>query len=119
MHPRSADEQYIPPTLFNISDPPMASSSSRRTPLVGKNETIMLYLHGISETRAAWYRREMYRVFQKMGCYVLAIDYRCYGDSFKLHCPTQTSFVEDALAAFEWIESIAHPEANIFIWGHR
>ena len=107
--PRSVDEQYIPPTM----------DSSLRTPLVGKNETIMLYLHGISETRAAWYRRELYQVFQQMGCYVLAIDYRCYGDSSKLLCPTQTSLVEDGLAAFEWIESNADPDANIFIWGHR
>ena len=107
--PRSLDEQYNPPTR----------ASSLRTPLVGKNETIMLYLHGVSETRAAWYRRKLYQAFQQMGCYVLAIDYRCYGDSSKLLCPTQTSLVEDGLAAFEWIESNVDPDANIFIWGHR
>ena len=106
--PRSEDEQYIPKT-----------SSSPRMPLVGKNETIFLYLHGNAETRAQWHRRELYQIFQKMGCYVLAIDYRCYGDSSKLRNPTQTSMVEDGLAAFEWIESNADPDANIFIWGHR
>ena len=107
--PRSEDEQYIPKT----------STSSPRMPLVGKNETILLYLHGNAETRAQWHRRELYHIFQKMGYYVLAIDYRCYGDSSKLRNPTQTSMVEDGLAAFEWIESNADPDANIFLWGHR
>ena len=92
---------------------------SPRKPLVGKNETVILYLHGNTETRAEWQRRELYQIFQKIGYYVLAIDYRCYGDSSKLKSPTQTSMVEDGLAAFEWIESNADPDANIFIWGHR
>ena len=52
-----------------------------------------------------------------MGYHVLAIDYRGYGDS-DWFIPSQTSMVEDARAAFDFLNCRAHPLANIFIWGH-
>ena len=103
--PKSDDEQFLPldPNQF----------------LVGQDQTLILYLHGNAETRAQHHRRVLYEIFQKMGYFVLAIDYRCYADSSKLFRPTQTTMVEDANTAFDWIRKNSHPEANIIIWGHR
>ena len=103
--PKSDDEQFLPldPNQF----------------LVGQDQTLILYLHGNAETRAQHHRRVLYEIFQKMGYFVLAIDYRCYADSSKLFRPTQTTMVEDANTAFDWISKNSHPEANIIIWGHR
>jgi len=107
--PKTEDEQFVPL---------LPSSSEERLPLVGQNENIILYLHSISNSRAMEFRRQMCGEFQKMGCYVLAIDYRNFADSSKICCPTETSMVEDAEKAFDWIVSNVHPEANIFVWGH-
>lgn len=101
--PRSDEEQYY---------------DSHSQPLVDKDETVILYLHGNSHTRSQYHRRTLYRLFQKMGYYVLAIDYRGYADSTWLS-PSQTSLVADAKAAFDWLSERSHPSANIFIWGHR
>ena len=101
--PKSDDEQYL----------------STQNHLIDENDTIILYLHGNAETRSQYHRRELYRLFQKMGFYVLAIDYRCYADSSKLLRPSQTSMVEDAQTAYDWILSKSHTHVNIFVWGHR
>jgi len=85
--------------------------------LIKENQTVILYLHGNSETRAQYHRRALYILFQKMGYHVLAIDYRGYGDSSKTTL-SQTSMVEDANSAFKWLEENSHPSTNIFIWGH-
>jgi len=85
--------------------------------LIQENQTVILYLHGNAETRAQYHRRALYILFQKMGYHVLAIDYRGYGDSSKV-TPSQTTMVEDANSAFNWLEENSHPSANIFIWGH-
>lgn len=100
--PKSDDEQYL----------------STQNHLIDENDTIILYLHGNAETRSQYHRRELYRLFQKMGFYVLAIDYRCYADSSKLLRPSQTSMVEDAQTAYDWILSKSHSHVNIFVWGH-
>ena len=83
--------------------------------LLKENETVILYLHGAAETRAHDPRRALYKLFQKLGYHVLAIDYRGYGDSSKTTL-SQTSMVEDANSAFEWLEENSHPSTNIFIW---
>lgn len=85
--------------------------------LIKENETVILYLHGNAETRAHYHRRGLYELFQKMGYYVLAIDYRGFGDSSKI-TPNQTSMVEDGHAAFDWLQRYSHPSTSIFIWGH-
>ena len=100
---KSIDEQYV--------------EEERREVIVGENETAILYLHGNAATRSQYHRRALYQMFQKMGHYVLAIDYRGYGDSSWIS-PSQTSMVHDAQTALEWLTQRSHPNANIFVWGH-
>lgn len=52
-----------------------------------------------------------------MGLHVLAIDYRGYGDSTWIS-PSQTSMVEDAKTALEWLQKHSHSSAEIYVWGH-
>ena len=52
------------------------------------------------------------------GLYVLAIDYRGYGDSSRISQVTETSLVHDATCAMEWLQKNIHPEARIIVWGH-
>ena len=85
--------------------------------LIKENETAILYLHGNAETRAHYHRKALYELFQTMGYHVLAIDYRGYGDSSKV-VPNQTTMVEDAQTAFDWLQKYSHPSTSIFIWGH-
>ena len=98
----SVDEQYV---------------EGRKQVLVGENETAILYLHGNAATRSQYHRRALYQIFQKMGYHVLAIDYRGYGDSSWIS-PSQTSLVQDAQTALEWLTQRSHPNAKIFVWGH-
>ncbi len=44
--------------------------------LIKENEVAILYLHGNAATRAQKHRRLLYKIFQKLGYHVLAIDYR-------------------------------------------
>ena len=62
--------------------------------------------------------REWYKLWQQNGFYVLAIDYRGYGDSSGLSQITETSLVHDAKSAFLWLRKNIHPEGQIMIWGH-
>ena len=52
-----------------------------------------------------------------MGLHVLAIDYRGYGDSSWVS-PSQTSMVEDAKVALEWLQNHSQSDAQLFVWGH-
>ena len=47
----------------------------------------------------------------------LTIDYRGYADSSWIS-PSQTSMVQDAQTALDWLSQRSHPKAKIFIWGH-
>ena len=49
---------------------------------------------------------------------MLAIDYRGYGDSSRVSQITETSLVQDALTALNWLKNRIHPEAEVLIWGH-
>ena len=49
---------------------------------------------------------------------MLAIDYRGYGDSSRVSQITETSLVQDALTALNWLKNSIHPEAEVVIWGH-
>ena len=85
--------------------------------LIDDGQKVVLYLHGNAETRSQYHRRALYQIFQRMGFYVLAIDYRGYGDSSYLS-PSQTSMVQDAKSALEWLDKHSHPNARLYIWGH-
>ena len=103
--PRNSEEQFDP----NVVNPDI--------PLVGEDQVVVMYLHGNAETRAQYHRLELYKIWQRMGYHVLAIDYRGYGDSSKV-TPKETTMVEDAKAAFLWLSSVSSPSSKIFIWGH-
>lgn len=105
--PKDSDEQFHPQSL----------SRDNGNFLIGPNQVVILYLHGNAETRSQYHRRALYVLFQKMGYFVLAIDYRGYGDSSWVST-TQTTMVQDAKAAYDWLDHNAHPDAKIFIWGH-
>jgi abhydrolase domain-containing protein 12 len=66
----------------------------------------------------SYFRREWYKLWQLNGFYVLAIDYRGYGDSSGISQITETSLVHDAMSAFVWLQKSIHPESQIMVWGH-
>lgn len=77
--------------------------------------SVVLYLHGNTASRAAPHRVELFKVLQRMGYHVVALDYRGYGDSGKVQ-PTEEGVVRDALAVFKFIrQRTSNP---IFLWGH-
>ena len=63
-------------------------------------------------------RREWYKVWQSYGYYILAIDYRGYGDSSSISQITESSLVQDAESAFNWLLMNIHPDAKVIVWGH-
>lgn len=78
----------------------------------------VLYLHGNSGSRASQHRLELYRLLVaelKMG--VVAIDYRGFGDSADVS-PTETTLVDDAMAAWNWTVEHAGPQQRVHVWGH-
>ena len=108
---------FLQPLARKLKDDEPVENNLRNDALIKENEKVILYLHGNAETRAQYHRRELYKIFQKMGYHVLAIDYRGYGDSSKI-TPCQTTMVKDANAAVDWLKKNSHPSASIFIWGH-
>jgi uncharacterized protein len=75
---------------------------------------VLLYLHG-----ARWNVRasaQRMRRMQDMGFSVLGIDYRGFGQS-TAELPSEQSALEDARAAWGWIERAA-PQARRFVFGH-
>ena len=77
----------------------------------------MLYLHGVSNTRAYSHRVGLYKVLLGLGYRVLAIDYRGFGDSDKVDT-TEDTVVEDAMAAMEWMRNKIEDHEKIVVWGH-
>ncbi|GAB0086887.1 Lysophosphatidylserine lipase ABHD12 [Sergentomyia squamirostris] len=77
--------------------------------------SIVLYLHGNTASRAAPHRVELFKVLQRMGYHVVALDYRGYGDSGKVQ-PTEMGVIRDALAVYQYIRQ--RTPNPIFLWGH-
>ena len=71
-------------------------------PSFSEQETVILYCHGNGSNRAQQHRVELYKVLLSLGFYVLAFDYRGYGDSTNIK-PSETSVVSDARAALQWV----------------
>ena len=76
-------------------------SSGKVEPLTDQ-DTVILYLHGNSYNRSQGHRVGLYKLLIKLGFYVLAIDYRGFGDSSPVRLSERTT-VEDARAALTWI----------------
>ena len=56
---------------------------------------MILYLHGNAETISQHHRRELYKIFQRCGFHVLAVDYRGYGESSGVYPLSETTLVSD------------------------
>ncbi|XP_023326182.1 monoacylglycerol lipase ABHD12 [Eurytemora carolleeae] len=91
-------------------------SSGRVEPLL-ETDTLILYLHGNSYNRSQSHRVGLYKHLIRQGFYVLAIDYRGFGDSSPVNLSEKT-VVEDARAALGWISDKLGDKAKIIVWGH-
>ena len=79
---------------------------------------VVIYLHGGMGTRVFGHRRELYQILQNNEYHVVALDYRGYADSTSEFPTSETGFVTDALAIYQWVLNNTNPETPIFIWGH-
>ena len=59
----------------------------------------------------------LYKKLLALGYYVLAVDYRGYGDSTVIS-PTEASCVMDARAALAWLTAKLGDKVKVIIWGH-
>jgi len=80
------------------------------------SDVAVLYLHGVSGNRGKFKRVESYKMLLDIGCTVLAIDYRGFGDSSQEVSLCETSVVEDSLAAMQWLHTWG--KKRILVWGH-
>lgn len=78
--------------------------------------SIVLYLHGNSNSRGALHRIEMYNVLRDLGYHVIALDYRGYGDSSTSPPPSEMGVVRDAIAVYNYITKLT--KNPVFLWGH-
>lgn len=78
-------------------------------------DPIVLYLHGNTGTRANGHRIELYRILQRLGYHVIAMDYRGFADSSDIS-PTEPGCVSDALSMYRYIKNITNNP--LFVYGH-
>lgn len=78
-------------------------------------DSVVLYLHGNTGTRANGHRIELYRILQRLGYHVIAMDYRGFADSSDIS-PTENGCVSDAYAMYRYIKNIT--SNPIFVYGH-
>eukprot|EP00090_Calanus_glacialis_P001841 TRINITY_DN11369_c0_g1_i1.p1 TRINITY_DN11369_c0_g1~~TRINITY_DN11369_c0_g1_i1.p1 ORF type:complete len:329 (-),score=117.80 TRINITY_DN11369_c0_g1_i1:1353-2339(-) len=95
----------------------LPTKSSGRVEPLSSSDTVILYLHGNASNRAQPHRVALYKVFLAMGYYVLAIDYRGFGDSSPVGLKEET-VVADARAALGWITSKLGEKVKVLVWGH-
>jgi len=79
-----------------------------------KSPAAVLYLHGISATRAYAPRVATYHAILAAKFPVLAIDYRGFGDSSDVEA-SETTMVEDSTAALRFLQASF---SQVIIWGH-
>lgn len=78
----------------------------------------VLYLHGISNSRAYYHRLGMYKLLLDLGYKVLAIDYRGFADSTPVDV-TETTLLEDSLFALAWLKKNKITDRDrLVVWGH-
>ena len=80
----------------------LPTSSSGKVETLKASDTVILYLHGNASNRSQPHRIALYRVLLSLGFYVLAVDYRGFGDSSPVLL-TENTAVADARAALAWI----------------
>ena len=64
-----------------------------------------------------FFRVGLYKKLLALGYYVLAVDYRGYGDSTVIS-PTEASCVMDARAALAWLTAKLGDRVKVVVWGH-
>ena len=62
----------------------LPTSSSGKVETLKSSDTVMLYLHGNASNRSQPHRIALYKGFLSLGYYVLAIDYRGFGERCQL-----------------------------------
>ena len=103
--PCPGDKQWVKAWLMEPEDSVMAGP-------------VVLYSHGVSNTRGAYYRVALYNMLVRQGCTVLAYDYRGFADSSQQD-PTEDSVVQDCRTALQWLRTrIAGQDTEIVVWGH-
>ena len=95
----------------------LPTSSSGKVEPLKASDTVILYLHGNASNRSQPHRISLYRVFLSLGYYVLAIDYRGFGDSSTVLL-TEDTAVADARAALGWITAKLGEACRVVVWGH-
>lgn len=102
------------PSNFNMNDNQneefLFEGILRRT-----NDPIVLYLHGNTGTRANGHRVDLYKTLRRLGCHVIAMDYRGFADSSDIS-PTEDGCVHDALAMYRYIKNTT--TSPVFVYGH-
>ena len=95
----------------------LPTSSSGKVETLKSSDTVILYLHGNASNRSQPHRIALYKVFLSLGYYVLAIDYRGFGDSSAVLL-TEDTVVADARAALAWITAKLGEACKVVVWGH-
>ncbi|XP_023344264.1 monoacylglycerol lipase ABHD12 isoform X2 [Eurytemora carolleeae] len=84
-------------------------------------DTLIVYMHGNSDSRGFGDRIQLYSVLTKMGYYVLSFDYRGFGDSTKVHL-SETTLVSDSLNVLTWATNSFKKSSGkgplLVVWGH-
>merc|ERR1711990_413378 len=83
-------------------------------PTKTENSAAVLYLHGVTATRAYPPRVETYQAILAAKFPVLAIDYRGFGDSTDIEA-SETTMVEDSITALRYLQARF---SQVIIWGH-
>ena len=82
-----------------------------------KSSPTILFLHGAAATRAVPWRVHAYGAFtSRLGCNVLAIDYRGFADSTGV--PSEEGLEEDAYTGWRWLLSRGANAKDVLIVGH-
>ena len=85
--------------------------------MVSDDAKIVMYNHGVSDTRGGGHRIGLYNVLLENGFRILTYDYRDFGDSSRTEV-TEDSVVNDCRAALAWLREKEGKEAKILVWGH-
>ncbi|XP_037073128.1 lysophosphatidylserine lipase ABHD12-like [Pollicipes pollicipes] len=76
---------------------------------------VVMYLHGISGSRALLGRVQVYQTLRNLGYHVIAVDYR-YGDSSSGPL-SEDGLVADSRCVYEWLRRRT-ADSPILVWGH-